>query len=210
MPMGGRKASVVALVAMAACGHAASPPMVTAPSQETAAPSSAPAVSVVPTASAPHPETPNEEPVVWPTAPLPQSDPIPPPAPRCPNVGALVSASAIVKRESASRARPAKSPDILDIELTVTLPANPEHVTLAPNHLTVAGGVIVKQSLQAEGRTKAVVLIRPSGTVAREGSLLALFGVTCAVGEGNVRVDMTFALPSHDGDKVTIRRVDGY
>ena len=59
-------------------------------------------------------------------------------------------------------------------------------------------------------RPRAVVLIRPSGTVAREGSMFALFGVACPAGDGNVRVDMTFALPPHDGDKVTVRRVESY
>jgi hypothetical protein len=132
--------------------------------------------------------------------------------PRCPSVAALVKTSAVVKREppSGPRPPPRPSPAILDIELTVTLPTNPKQVTFAPNHLTVAGGVIVKQTLQPADRTKAVVLIRPSWTVAHEGSLLALFGVACEVGDGNLRVDMTFALPPRDGDKVTIRRVEGY
>jgi hypothetical protein len=121
-----------------------------------------------------------------------------------------VKASAVVKRETPSRTRPPTSPDVLDIELTVTLPTNPTQVTFAPNHLTVYGGVLVAQTLQPPDRTKAVVLIRPSGTVAREGSVLALFGVACKAGDGNVRVDMTFALPPHDGDKVTVRRVDSY
>jgi len=83
-------------------------------------------------------------------------------------------------------------------------------VTFAKNHLTVYGGVLLEQTLQPEGRTKAVVLIRPNGAVGREGSLRALFGVACKVGDGNLRVDMTFASPMHEGDKVTIGGVDGY
>src|SRR5204862_58772 len=96
--------------------------------------------------------------------PLPQSDPMPPPMPRCPSVGALVKTSAVVKREPPSRTRLPASPDVLDIELTVTLPTNPKQVTFAQNHLTVYGGVLVEQTLHPPDRTKAVVLIRPSGT----------------------------------------------
>ncbi len=135
---------------------------------------------------------------------------MPPPTPRCPSVGALVKTSAVVKREPPSRTRPPTSPAILDIELTVTLPTNPIQVTFAQNHLTVYGGLLVEQRLQTADRTKAVVLIRPSGTVAREGSLRALFGVACKAGEGNLRVDMTFASPMHEGGRVTIGGVDGY
>jgi hypothetical protein len=96
------------------------------------------------------------------------------------------------------------------IELTVTVPTNPKQVAFARNHLTVAGGVFVEQTLRPSDRTEAVVLIRPFGAVAREGSLMALFGVACDAGEGNLRVDMTFASPLHEGDKVTIRGVNGY
>jgi hypothetical protein len=39
---------------------------------------------------------------------------------------------------------------------------------------------------------------------------MALFGVTCTGAEGNLRVDMAFALHTKDGDTVAIRRVDGY
>jgi hypothetical protein len=92
----------------------------------------------------------------------------------------------------------------------MTLPANPIRVTFAQNHLTVYDGLLVEQTLQAAGRTKAVVLIRPSATLAREGSLRALFGVACMAGEGNLRVDVTFARPMHEGDRVTIGGVDGY
>jgi hypothetical protein len=115
-----------------------------------------------------------------------------------------------MKREPPSRTRPPTSPDVLDIELTVTLPTNPTQVTFAQNHLTVYGGVLIAQTLQPADPTRAVVLIRPFGTVAGEGSLLALFGVACKAGEGNLRVRMTFASPAHDGDKVTIGGIDGY
>ncbi|HEV3192704.1 MAG TPA: hypothetical protein VGY54_19485, partial [Polyangiaceae bacterium] len=206
-----------AAMAMAACAHENSPRTVTAPSQETAAPSSpaAPAVSAAPTVSTapPQPEPQDDEHRARSTAPLPvpQSDPMPPPTPRCPSVGApLVKASAVVKRESPSRARPPASPAILNIELTVTLPTNPSQVTFARNHLTVYGGVLVEQTLQPADRTKAIVLIRPFGAVAREGSLRASFGVACKQGEGYLRVDMTFASPAHEGDKVTIGGVDSY
>jgi hypothetical protein len=133
---------------------------------------------------------------------------MPPSAPRCPDVAALVRASAVVRREPSSRTRPRTSPDVLDIELAVTLPANPMQVTLAAGDPSVYGGVLVGRSLHPDP-TKAVVLIRPSGTVAREGSMLAFFGVTCGAAHGSLRVEMTYALPLHDGDKVTVRRVDG-
>jgi hypothetical protein len=90
------------------------------------------------------------------------------------------------------------------------LPTNPTQVTFVPNPLTVYGGVIVEQTLPPADPTKSVALIRPYGAVARDGSLLALFGVVCAAGKGSVRVDMMFVSPLHDGDKVTIRRVDDY
>jgi len=212
-----RETFVAAFMSLAGCAHEASTRTVTAPSQETAAPSSsaAPAVSVASTAStAPsQPEPQNDEPGAPSAAPipLPQSDPIPPPTPRCPSVGApLVKTSAVVKREPPSRPRAQTSPAILDIELTVMLPTNPIQVTFAQNHLTVYGGVLLKQTLQPADRTKAVVLIRPSWTVAPQGSLRALFGVECKVGDGNLRVDMTFASPMHEGDKLTIGGVDGY
>jgi hypothetical protein len=86
-----------------------------------------------------------------------------------------VKTSAVVKREPPSRAQPQTSPAILDIELTVTLPTNPIQVTFAQNHLTVYGGVLLKQTLQPADRTKAVVLIRPSWTFAQVGSLRVLF-----------------------------------
>jgi len=130
---------------------------------------------------------------------------MPPPTLRCPNVGALVGTSAVVKREAPSPARRPTSRDIFDIELTVTLPTNPKPVTFAQHHLTVAGGVLVKQALSPADRTKAVVLIRPSGAVARDGALLALFGVVCSAGEGSLRVDMTFVSPLRAGDRVTVR-----
>jgi hypothetical protein len=120
-----------------------------------------------------------------------------------------VRASAVVKREPTRGSR-RPSPAILDIQLTVTLPTNPIQVTFAQNHLTVYGGVLIEQSLQPGDRTKAVVLIRPAWTFAREGSLRALFGVGCREGDGNLRVDMKFASPMREGDKVTIGGVDGY
>jgi hypothetical protein len=114
-----------------------------------------------------------------------------------------------VKREPPRGTR-LTSPAILDIELTVTLPTNPIQVTFAQNHLTVYGGVLIEQVLRPADRTKAVLLIRPAWTFAREGSLRALFGVVCKAGEGNLRVDMKFASPMREGDKVTIGGVDGY
>jgi hypothetical protein len=197
-------------MAMAACAHEASTGTVTAPSQETAAPSSSatPALSVSPA----DPATPQPGARSTTTTPErpPQSDPIPPPAPRCPNVGPLVKASAVVKREPPSGARAPTPQDVLDIELTVTLPTNPTQVTFAPNALTVYGGVLFERTRKLVGPTNAVVLIRPSGTVAREGSLMALFGVACKAGQGNLRVNMTFASPAHAGDTVTIGGVVGY
>ena len=121
-----------------------------------------------------------------------------------------MKASAVVKREPPSGARAPTSPAILDIELTVTLPTNPAQATLTPNALTVYGGVLVERTRKLVDPTKAVVLIRPSGTVAREGSLRALFGVRCKAGEGNLRVDMMFASPIREGDRVTLGGVDGY
>jgi hypothetical protein len=81
---------------------------------------------------------------------------------------------------------------------------------MGANALTVYGGVLVERTRKLVDPTKAVLLIRPSGTVAREGALMALFGVACKAGEGNLRVNMTFASPAHAGDKVTIGGVDGY
>jgi hypothetical protein len=124
-------------------------------------------------------------------------------------VAAVTKASAVVKREPQRRTRRPTTSDVLDIELTVTLPSNPTQATFPQNYLTVAGGVLIKETLQAD-HTKAVVLIRPSGTVAREGSMFALFGLACSVGDGNLRVDMTFAIPTHHGDLVTVRHVEGY
>src|SRR5258708_11652472 len=170
---------VATAMAMAACAHGGSTRRVTAPLQETAAPcsSSAPVVSVAPTDPAtphqPEPDQPGARSAA--PLPLPQSDPMPPPTPRCPSVGALVTTSAVAKREPPSRTRPPTSPAILDIELTVTLPTNPIQVTFAQNHLTVYGGLLVEQRLQTADRTNAVVLIPPSGTVARDGALLAFF-----------------------------------
>jgi hypothetical protein len=120
-----------------------------------------------------------------------------------------VKASAVVKREPPSRTGPPTSAAVLDIELTVTLPTNPIQVTFEQNYLTVYGGVLIKQTLPTADRTKALVLIRPSWPVGPEGAMRALFGVTCQAGQGNLRVDMRFASPTHDGDKVTIGGVDG-
>jgi hypothetical protein len=121
-----------------------------------------------------------------------------------------VKASAVVKRGPPSGARAPTPRDVLDIELTVTLPTNPAQVTFATNALTVYGGVLLERTRKLVDPTKAVLLILPSWTVAREGSLMALFGVTCKAGEGNLRVRMTFASPMHEGDRVTIGGVDGY
>jgi hypothetical protein len=191
---------VVAAIAMAACAHEAPPRTVTASSQETAAPSP-PASPAAPTdvsgSSAP------------PIRP-PQSDPIGPPAPRCPNVASLMNASAFVKREPPHRGQPSPSPPILDIELTVVLPANPAQVTLVPKQLNVYGGVLVEQTPPASDPTKYVALIRPFGTVGRDGTLMALYGVACTGAKGTIRVYMTFVTPLHDGDRVTVISVIDY
>jgi hypothetical protein len=211
-----RLRDVVAFVATtAACAHGVAPRSQTASSPETAASTLTPATTVsgAPTAAADprQPEARHDEPGEGSTAPvhLPQPDPIPPPRPRCPSVAALVTASAVVKREPPSRTQHATSPDVLDIELIVTLPSNSTQATFPQNYLTVAGGVLIKETHQAD-HTKAVVLIRPSGTVAHEGSMFALFGLACSAGEGNLRVDLTFAIPMHHGDPVTVRHVEGY
>jgi hypothetical protein len=120
-----------------------------------------------------------------------------------------VKASAVVKREPSSRAQPSTSPPILDVELTLVLPANPAQVTLVPTQLTVAGGVLVRETHPAD-RTKSVVLVRPAEPVGRDGSLMALFGVECPTAKGNLRVDMTFVSPMREGDQVNIRRADSY
>jgi hypothetical protein len=198
-----REGTIVAgAIVMAACARETSPRTVTAPSQETAAPSSSVAPAALPAAS----------PAAGTNAPLPhpQSDPMPPPAPRCPSVAALVKASAVVKREPPRRGQPSPAPVILDIELTVLLPTNATQVTLAQNHPTVYGGVLVEQPLPSADPTKSVVLIRPYGAVARDGSLLAMYGVVCTAAQGSVRVEMRFVSPLHDGDKVTVRLVDDY
>jgi hypothetical protein len=121
-----------------------------------------------------------------------------------------VKASAVVKREPPSRAQPSTSPPILDVELTLVLPANPAQVTLVPNQLTVAGGVLVRETHQPADRTKSVVLVRPAQPVGREGSLMAMFGVECPTAVGSLRVDMTFVSPLREGDKANIRRADSY
>jgi len=180
---------------MTACAHAAAN-RTAAPAQETPPPSALaqPPASVASVAPLP----------------LPQSDPIPPPAPRCPSFGALVKASAVVKREPPSRAQASTSPAILDIELTVALPTNPIQATFGQNQLTVYGGVLLQPRFQTVNPTHAVVLIRPAWSVGPRGSLRALFGTECTAGAGNLRVDMTFASPTHEGDKVSIGGVGDY
>jgi hypothetical protein len=116
-----------------------------------------------------------------------------------------VKASALVKREPRSGARPSTSPPILDVELTLVLPANPAQVTLLPNALTVYGGVLVRETRPPGDRTKSVVLVRPSQPVGREGTLMAMFGVECPTAKGSLRVDMAFVSPMREGDKVNIR-----
>jgi hypothetical protein len=132
-----------------------------------------------------------------------------PPRPRCPNVGALVKAWAVVKHEPASRRRPPAPPSVLDIELTVIIPPNPEQVTFAGNRLTVAGGVLVEEMFRAASPGKDVLLIRPMGVVGREASLMVLFGVVCKGVEGYLRVPMKLASPWRDGDNVTVAGIDG-
>jgi hypothetical protein len=139
---------------------------------------------------------------------LPQSDPVGTPPPRCPNVGAFVRASAVVKREPPSRRRPAP-PSVLDIELTLSILPNPERVTFAPNRLTVAGGVLVDETFRAADPTQDVLLIRPRVAVGPEASLMVLFGVVCTGAQGYLRVPMKLANPWRDGDKVTVAGIDG-
>jgi hypothetical protein len=125
-------------------------------------------------------------------------------------VSAIVKAAAVVKREPPGHGRPPAPASVLDIELTVHLPTNPQQVTIAPRHLSLFGGVVVEETVKPPNNTTAVVLIRPMGTIVREGSMAALFGVACPGAEGNIRVDMKFAAPPRDGDTVTIQRVDSY
>jgi hypothetical protein len=209
----GRKSCVVLTIGAAACAHDAPPTTeVAIPAVSASAPVAPPSASAVAMASAdseaqgrtPARTDQDDSPPVR----LPQSDPIPPPAPKCPNVAALVSASAIVKREAPPRGvRTSPAQDVLDIEITLTLPANAAQVVLMPNAMTVYGGVLFERTRTLVDPTKAVLLVRPSGTVAREGSLLALFGLTCPGAQGTLRVMMAYALPPKDGDKVMMRSI---
>jgi hypothetical protein len=121
----------------------------------------------------------------------------------------MVKATGLVKHEPASRTRPPAPPGVLDVELTVVIPPNPDNVTFAPNRLTIFGGVLVEERFQASDPTKDVVLIRPMGAVAREASLMALFGVVCNSGQGYLRVPMSLSSPWRAGDKVTVRGIQG-
>jgi hypothetical protein len=76
--------------------------------------------------------------------------------------------------------------------------------------VTVYGGVLIERTRKFVDPTKAVLLIRPAGTVGREGSLMALFGLTCPGAQGSLRVNMTFASPAQAGDRVTIGGVNDY
>jgi hypothetical protein len=124
-------------------------------------------------------------------------------------VGPIVRATAVVKHEPASRTRPPAPPSVLDIELTVVIAPNPDNVTFAPNRLTIAGGVLVEERFQATDPTKDILLIRPMGAVAREASLMALFGVVCKTGQGYLRVPMSLVSPWRAGDKVTVQGIQG-
>jgi hypothetical protein len=123
-------------------------------------------------------------------------------------VGSIVKATALVKHEPASRTRLPVPASVLDIELTVVIPPNPDHVTLAPNP-GIFGGVLVEERFQAADPTRDILLIRPMGAVANEASLLALFGVVCKTGKGSLRVPMSLVSPWRAGDKVTVRGIVG-
>jgi hypothetical protein len=129
--------------------------------------------------------------------------------PSCPNVGPIVKAWAVVLHEPASRTRLPVPASVLDIELTVVVPPNPDHVTLGPNRVTIAGGVLVEERFDANDPTRDVLLIRPMGAVGREASLMAMFGVLCKVGQGTLRVPMSVISPWRAGDQVAVRGIQG-
>jgi hypothetical protein len=120
---------------------------------------------------------------------LPQSDPIPPPARRCPDTRseATASASFIAK------------PPIVDLELSVSIPQ--KSGSFVPGAENAYGGVVgaVKRA-----PNKVVVRIRPlpGGTTMRVS-----FGFKCTDADGTLTVDMTFASPLHASDPVTIRSI---
>jgi hypothetical protein len=138
---------------------------------------------------------------------MPQSDPIGPPAPSCPNIGPIVRATAVVKHEPPGRTRLPVPPSVLDIELTVVVPPNPDHVTLAPNRVTIFGGVLIEERFQRGDPDRDIVLIRPMGAVGPEASLMALFGVVCKEGQGSLRVPMSLVNPWRAGDTVSVRGI---
>jgi hypothetical protein len=125
-------------------------------------------------------------------------------------VGPIVKATAFVEHEPASRTRLPTPPSVLDIELTVVIPSNPDHVTFGPNRVTIAGGVLVEERFQATDPSKDIVLIRPMGAVARQAWVLAMFGVLCKTGQGELRVPMSLASPWQAGDKVTVSGIQGF
>jgi hypothetical protein len=142
---------------------------------------------------------------------MPQGDPVGPPRPQCPNVAALVEASAVVKHEYPSARRRPVPPSVLDVELTLTIAPNPGQVTFAANQLSVFGGVLVEETFQLSAPGKDVLLVRPMGGVARETSLMALFGLVCKdkTAAGWLRVPMKFASPWRDGEPVTVEGIQG-
>jgi hypothetical protein len=142
---------------------------------------------------------------------MPQSDPVGPPRPRCPDIASLVKASAVMKHEYPSARRRPVPPSVLDVELTITIEPNPGQVTFAPNRTSVFGGVLVEETFQPATPDKDVVLIRPMGGVARETSLLVLFGLVCKdkAADGTLRVPMKAAIPWRDGDPVIVSGVQG-
>ncbi len=229
---------VVIAAGEGACGReGAAPPGVVVPSRQPggapAAPGAASATGITPppnssAAAAPPPSPtesaarPSEQPVRDPARPRPsndfyssnmaQEDPVGPPRPQCPDVAPLVKAWAVMKQEPVTRRHPHPSPGVLDVELTVTLPPNPGQTTLVANRVSVFGGVLVEETVQASTPGKDVLLIRPMGGVARETSLMVLFGLVCKDKDasGSLRIQKKAAVPWRDGDPVIVGGVTGY
>ena len=222
--------AIAMAVAAAGCGRQGlTPPVVVAPRQPAGATSAAQAASAdasaVSNASADSPSVaiPSSTEPAASDAPrpratnsyspnMPESDPVGPMRPRCPNVAALVKASAVMKHEYPSARRRPVPPSVLDIELTITIAPNPGQVTFAANRLSVFGGVLVEEMFQPTTPGKDVLLIRPMGGVALETSLMVLFGLVCKdrAADGSLRVPMKAAIPWRDGEPVTVDGIQGY
>jgi hypothetical protein len=143
---------------------------------------------------------------------LPQSDPVGPMRPRCPNVTSLVKASAVMKHEYPSARRRPVPASVLDIELTVTIAPNPGQVTFGANRVSVFGGVLVEEMFEPTNPGKEVLLIRPMGGVAYESSHMVMFGLVCKdkAADGTLRVPMKVVIPWRDGAPVTVAGIQAY